>query len=212
MFLAINGLKVVFMRNAKNKKNNNLAKLIYEAGQLKRVARTGWWAAGIKFPESVAEHSWRAAVIGYFLGKKAGVNAERVAIMCLFHDLPEARVNDTHKIQQRYFDPRPAEEKAFEEQTETLPKEVKDDLRMLVKECEEKIGEEGMLAKDADMLECAFQAREYELDGFQATGEWTDRIGKLLRTKEGKELFREMLKTSPSEWWHGLKKPVEEDI
>lgn len=192
-----------------NAKNNKLANLVYEAGQLKRVARTGWWAAGIKFPESVAEHSWRAAVIGYLLGKKAGVNAERVAIMCLFHDLPEARVNDTHKIQQRYFDPKPAEERAFAEQTELLPGDVKEELRQLVKDCEGKIGKEGMLAKDADLLECAFQAREYELDGFQSTQDWVKRAGQELRTNEGRALFKELVKTSPCEWWKGLKKPIE---
>jgi hypothetical protein len=40
---------------------NDMAKYLYEAGQLKRVKRSGWWIAGVKDPESVAEHSFRTA-------------------------------------------------------------------------------------------------------------------------------------------------------
>ncbi|MBF0384955.1 MAG: HD domain-containing protein, partial [Candidatus Omnitrophica bacterium] len=49
------------------KKNTNkilsAVNLFAEAGLLKRVKRSGWWVAGIKDPESVAEHSFRCAVI-----------------------------------------------------------------------------------------------------------------------------------------------------
>ncbi|GAA2641235.1 HD domain-containing protein [Paractinoplanes durhamensis] len=31
----------------------------YELGLLKRVRRTGWWHAGVRDPESVAEHTMR---------------------------------------------------------------------------------------------------------------------------------------------------------
>nr|GID85867.1 hypothetical protein Ade03nite_47910 [Actinoplanes derwentensis] len=33
----------------------------YELGLLKRVRRTGWWHAGVRDPESVAEHTMRTA-------------------------------------------------------------------------------------------------------------------------------------------------------
>jgi putative hydrolases of HD superfamily len=36
---------------------SNIAKYLYEIGQLKRVKRSGWWMAEIVDPESVAEHS-----------------------------------------------------------------------------------------------------------------------------------------------------------
>ena len=38
-----------------------------EAGLLKRVRRSGWWVAGIDDPESVADHSFRTAVIGFHM-------------------------------------------------------------------------------------------------------------------------------------------------
>ena len=43
----------------------DLAKYMYEIGQMKRVQRSGWWLAGITNPESVAEHSFRAVILRY---------------------------------------------------------------------------------------------------------------------------------------------------
>ena len=37
---------------------------LLEMGALKRAKRSGWWIAGVKDPETIAEHSWRTAVIG----------------------------------------------------------------------------------------------------------------------------------------------------
>jgi putative hydrolase of HD superfamily len=44
-----------------------LTNFLYEMGLLKRYKRTGWWIAGIDNPESIAEHSFRTAIIGYVL-------------------------------------------------------------------------------------------------------------------------------------------------
>lgn len=40
-----------------------VGRFLYEAGTLKQTRRTGWWMAGVRDPESVAEHSWRTALI-----------------------------------------------------------------------------------------------------------------------------------------------------
>jgi putative hydrolase of HD superfamily len=42
----------------------------YEAGQLKNLPRSGWLRAGIKNPESVADHSFRVAVLAYLHGAR----------------------------------------------------------------------------------------------------------------------------------------------
>ncbi len=44
-----------------------LAKFGYEMGLLKRARRTGWWLAGVKDPETIAERSFRTALIAYLL-------------------------------------------------------------------------------------------------------------------------------------------------
>ena len=40
----------------------------------KRVKRSGWWVAGIDDPESVAEHSYRTALLGYILASLEGAD------------------------------------------------------------------------------------------------------------------------------------------
>src|SRR5450631_77169 len=75
-----------------------------EAGLLKRVKRSGWWVAGIKDPETVAEHCFRCAVIGYYMALCEGVDPYKVVTQTLFNDIHEARINDLHKMGHHYID------------------------------------------------------------------------------------------------------------
>jgi putative hydrolases of HD superfamily len=50
--------------------------------------------AAIEHPESVAEHSFRTAVIGYLLASIEGADPARTALLCLFHDSQESRIGD----------------------------------------------------------------------------------------------------------------------
>ena len=59
----------------------DLVNFFFEAGTLKNVKRCGWWLINIKDPESIAEHSFRTSVIGYFLAKLRGVDADKVLKM-----------------------------------------------------------------------------------------------------------------------------------
>ena len=72
----------------------SLIKFLKIVGKLKKVKRTGWLVAGIKNPESVAEHSYRLAVLSMVLGKKFNLNTEKLIKMSLIHDLAEGEVGD----------------------------------------------------------------------------------------------------------------------
>jgi putative hydrolase of HD superfamily len=61
----------------------DILNFISEAGLLKRTPRSGWFVAGIKNPESVAEHSFRCAVIGYCLAKMEDADPYQVLLMTL---------------------------------------------------------------------------------------------------------------------------------
>lgn len=50
------------------------ARLLYEAGTLKQARPTGWWMAGVRDPESVAEHSWRTSLIASAIAKLEGAD------------------------------------------------------------------------------------------------------------------------------------------
>ncbi|MBM3251919.1 MAG: HD domain-containing protein, partial [Candidatus Omnitrophica bacterium] len=148
------------------KQDKKIIDYISEAGMLKRVRRSGWWVLGIKDSESVAEHSFRCAVIGYALAKMENVFGYKVLLMTLFNDLPEARINDLHKMAQRYIDCQKAEDEAFSEQISSLPKNMKEELSKLHNEYRRQKTKDSIIARDADILECLIQAKEYCLYGF----------------------------------------------
>jgi 5'-deoxynucleotidase YfbR-like HD superfamily hydrolase len=184
---------------------NEIAKFLYEVGQLKRVKRSGWWIAGIKDPESVAEHSFRTAVVAYLLAHLEGVDTGKAVLMALFHDLPETRTNDAHRIVRRYADWRDVDRKAMSEQSKRLPEEAAKEVVSFFEEFEKDDSPEAKLARDADLLECLIQAREYQAIGYHDVADWILNSQAALTTELAKEIAAECLKTSPNEWWQGLK-------
>lgn len=175
-----------------------------EAGHLKNIERSGWKTLKIKNPESVAEHSYRAAVFGYILAKKENVNPDKVATMLLFHDIPEARIGDIHKVSKKYLNKGDADLRSAEDQAETLPDDIGQDYLNKIREFEDMDTEEAVVAKDADLLECALQAKEYMDIGFKKASNWIDNTRGHLQTETGKKLL-ELIVESETEWWEGLK-------
>ena len=58
----------------------NTVNFIFEVNQLKRQRHSGFQLAGVKEPDSIAEHVMRAAQIGYILAVMEGdANPEKVA-------------------------------------------------------------------------------------------------------------------------------------
>ncbi|HLC19897.1 MAG TPA: HD domain-containing protein [Candidatus Nanoarchaeia archaeon] len=183
------------------------ANFFYELGVLKRVKRSGWWIINVKDPESVADHSFRAGVIAYILARMENLSIERahyVSFMTLCNDLHETRLNDLHKIGHRYIDFRAAETVAHKEQTEPLGTTGKE-IYVLHEELKVQKTKESIIARDADLLECFAQAREYQKNGHDAQ-DWMTNIHKLLVTGSAKKLAKELEKTDPNDWWQGLKK------
>ena len=84
-----------------------ISNFIFEMRQLREVKRSGWQLLGIPNKESVAEHSLRAAQIGFFLAHmEGGVDPLRVATMLVFHDIGEARIGDVHQVANPYISPK----------------------------------------------------------------------------------------------------------
>ncbi len=182
-----------------------IAKFLYEMGQLKRVKRSGWWIAGVKDPESVAEHSFRTAAIAYLLARLEGADPGKAVLMALFHDLPESRTNDAHRIVRRYTDWRNVDKKAISEQCKRLPDEVANQVLSLFGEFEGEVSSEAKIARDADLLECIVQAREYQVLGYRDVADWIFNAQAALKTESAKKIAAECLNTEPKEWWQGLK-------
>ena len=71
-----------------------IARFGYELGLLKRIRRSGWWHAGVRDPESVAEHTMRAVQLAAIIAVEEGADPERAAFLALWHDTQETRTGD----------------------------------------------------------------------------------------------------------------------
>ncbi len=188
----------------KKEQNNSLLQFITEAGMLKRVRRSGWWVLGIKDVETVAEHSFRCAVIGYIIAVREKVNPYKVLLMTLFNDIHEARINDLHKMAQRYIKVQKAEDEAFAEQTARLPGPLKNELCAIRAEYRKQKTAASIIARDADILECLIQAKEYDEHGFKEAPKFMRKAPASLKTKSAKELWSLAKNSSLNQWWEKL--------
>ena len=185
----------------------NTVNFIFEVNQLKRQRHSGFQLAGVKEPDSIAEHVMRAAQIGYILAVMEGdANPEKVASMIMIHDNGEARVGDQHKVAARYFNTKEAEGRAFSEQLERIGDGLAEKWQKYFNEFENRTTKEGIIAKDADWLETAFQAKEYADMGYKSAEDWIKNVDRALETKSAQLLLAQMKKIKFTDWWQGLKK------
>jgi len=182
-----------------------LVHFLFETGHLKNVDRSGWWLLGNKNPESVAEHSFRSTILGYILAKLEKADASKVIMMCLFHDVHETRTNDLHKVVQKYINLDEAGEKATQDQMEPIKSILGDEISDALSELTDKESRESMVAADADILECAMQAREYQVQGYEGAFDWLDRADSKLKCESSRKLLAILKVSDPGEWWKKLK-------
>lgn len=182
----------------------DISQFIFEVGTLKRIRRAWLKSESVSNPESVAEHSHRTAIVGYILAKMEGADAEKVLKMCVFHDIPEARIGDLDKVAQRYINKDEAEMQALHDQTAKLPEDMKNEIVSLITEMSERKTKEAIIARDADMLELLFQAKEYADIGHTGCLSWIENNGKLIKTESAKKLLAQMQKINATSWWKGL--------
>lgn len=176
-----------------------LAGLLYELGLLKRYKRTGWLVAGVGSPESVADHSFRAAVIASVIAKLEGGDPQRAAFMSLFHDTQETRITDIPYIGKRYLEAVPNPQ-VTTDQVRDVPEPVARMIQDAVDEYEDRTTLEAVCARDADKLECLIQAVEYREQGHQNVQPWIDSSLAALTTATAKRLADEVLGTGSLEW------------
>ena len=176
-----------------------LAAFGYELGVLKRVRRTGWWHAGVRDPESVAEHTMRVAQLAGLLAAEEGADPARAAFLALRHDTQETRTADQPPTQNEYA-PDPAPRRITADQTAQLPARARDTVRDAVDEYEQRETAEARCAKDADRLDMLLQAVEYRDIGVHRVEGWIDSARKGLTTETGRRIAEAALYVSPLAW------------
>ena len=178
----------------------NIVDFIFEIGQLKRIPHIGWLHAGVRDPERVGEHAFRAAQMAYLIADMEGADVNKTTLMTLIHDNGEARIGDHDLITQHYVDAKGAEQEAFNDQCKKLPQHIGSLWADLFAEREAKETLEAKCSKDADMLEQAFQAKEYLEQGYANVQKWIDNIEQSLHTDSARKILAEMKQRSFMDW------------
>ena len=184
---------------------NKITNYLFEIGMLKKVLHNGPQVAGVKRTDTVAEHVYRASVIGFILGELEGVSGEKVATHVIFHDNPESRIGDHNKIAQKYMDKEKAERSVLKDQLKNLPDKIAKKISKIWNDTENQGSKEALLAYEADLLETALQAKEYA-DCGHPTISWIDNVKKHLKSKSAKMILQEIYSTHFTDWWQSLKK------
>ena len=174
------------------------ARFLFEMGQMKNLPRAGWLLLGVPLPESVAEHSFRVAVVGFTLAAMEGADAGRTAALCLMHDAHETRIGDVPSVGRAYVTTA-APEAISAHQTAAMPHEVAKAFQDLTVEYEAAETLESRLAHDSDKVETLLQAIEYQQQGHD-TEPWKETSLTALRTNAGRELARAIGAADPR-WW-----------
>lgn len=164
-----------------------LRRLAEATGQLKNVRRKGWVDRGVPEAESVADHSYRVAVLAWAVARARGLDADRAVKIALVHDLAEAETGDEtpfddllrraersgQAFDATQFEREPPvdearrvakharEARVMEDLADSLATELGDELRGLWREYDEQATDEARLVKDLDRVETVLQAEAY---------------------------------------------------
>lgn len=175
----------------------NIVNFLFEVGILKKIPRSGYQFLGTG-GESVADHTFRVAVIAYLLAKnEPEADVQRAVLMSLFHDFHEARTGDHNYVNKRYV--AVDEDKAVSDLAQKIP--VGREIADLIDEFNARQTLEARLAQDADQLDFILELKRQQDLGNRSAAEWLKYSVKRLTTNFAKSLADEILKTDSSDWW-----------
>jgi len=197
------------------KSKTRLANFLFEVGTMRKLPRMHRQTLLTDdMSDNIAAHSFRVAVIAWFLAKMEEVDPYEVVMMALFHDMAEARTGDHNWVHKRYV--KEYEEEVREEQLGSLPF---GDIKKYADEYEKRESKESLVAKDADLLDQVLLLREYEWRGNEEAKIWLygkkneeidreagkgNRQLERLQTESAQELGEKIYDLPPSDWWSDL--------
>lgn len=138
-----------------------LLEILHVAQRLKDATRHCYTSGGRH--ESVAEHSWRAALMAYFLADEfPEADMSKVILMCLVHDLGEAFTGDIPTFDKTTADEE-REAALLNQWLATLPLPYQIQLAALFAEMDERQTLEAKIFKAIDGLEAVLQHNESDI-------------------------------------------------
>jgi putative hydrolase of HD superfamily len=121
----------------------------------------------------------------------------KTTLMCLYHDLHEARTGDHNYVNKRYV--QIDEEQAVEDLAKGLP--IRDEIVSLTREFTESKSLEARISRDADQLDLILSLKEQQDLGNAYAREWLHYAVKRLQTESARKMAQEILETDSTEWW-----------
>jgi len=185
-------------------KPKDLIKFFFESGMLTKIKRSEDLLANNPSPESIADHTFRAMIIGYTLAKLEDADENKVLKTILFHDIHKTRILDLHRVASRYIDTKKAGNIAFEEQLSYFSEDIRKELKQLREEHKKESTKEAIIASDANCLADSIAAKEAIEKGIDMSV-WIKNDEAALVTKSAKALMNELKKAKSIDWWANLK-------
>ena len=139
----------------------SINKFLEITGILKRIPRTGWIEVGVYQPESVADHSFRTALLCMLYADMEALDPLKLLRMALIHDLPEAMIGDLIPSK-KTTETKENEKKAINQILSLLPKPQKENYLAIWNEYDEGKTREAKAVHQLEKIEMALQAKEYK--------------------------------------------------
>ena len=142
-------------------KSEKLLEVMHTAEKLKDTMRHCYTSAGRR--ESVGEHSWRLALLAYFVTDEfKGIDTEKLLKMCIIHDLGEIFTGDVPVFNKTKSNEKTEENLLFK-WVRMLDEPFKTEMLCLYKEMEELKTTEARVYKALDGIEALIQHNESDI-------------------------------------------------
>ncbi|MFB6292332.1 MAG: HD family hydrolase [Candidatus Nanohaloarchaea archaeon] len=141
---------------------DELLEIFRDIDSLKHREREGWKKIGVEGTrDTIASHSFGAAMMAWVLGEREGFDTDRLVKMLLMHDLVMAYVDDYTPEDEGFDSKREEENQVAEELIRDVPEEIRDEFRSLFQEFQAEETRLASFARECDKLETILQAYMY---------------------------------------------------
>nr|AHM02025.1 metal dependent phosphohydrolase [uncultured miscellaneous Crenarchaeota group] len=131
---------------------------------LKRTLRAGWVEVGVYQPESVADHTFRTAILSMLYADMEGLDPLKLLRMALIHDLPEAVIGDLTPSE-KTAESKEKEDTSINQILSLLPNRQRQTYIAVWDEYREGKTREAQAVRQLEKIEMALQAKEYKKAG-----------------------------------------------
>ncbi len=176
----------------------DLVHLFHEIGMLDATPRSGYFFLG-SGKQSVAAHSFRMTLIAYTIAKaiEAKIDDKKLLLMCLYHDLPEARTGDLNYVNKKYV------QDNLEQVLDDLSAkyQIGKEIVQLIEEYNAKATMESKIAHDADQLEMMLVLKCELEKGNQLALDWFSNAQKRIILPISNKIADKILTLPSYAWW-----------